>query len=468
MSSNSSAGISKSLLEGKISTQLLRFFTPIFLGTLLQQLYNTVDSVVVSNYVGEIALGAVGGTTSTIINVLIGFFVGVSSGAGVVLSQAYGKNDLPRVKKIIHCAISFSLLGGIFLTVFGVIFAESILTAMNTPPEILPMAVTYLTIYFFGITINLVYNISSGILRAMGDSKRPLFFLMVGTITNIILDLIFVVGLKLGVGGVAYATIISQLVSTVLSMTSLRLLPSEIRFSVKELSIQKNIMLSIFRIGIPAGLQSILYSLSNLLIQRAVNGFGTDTVAAWTAYGKIDVIYWSALSSFGIAISTFTGQCFGAGNIDRLKEGVKTCTKIVIIMAIFISSFLLIFGRTLLRLFLSTELVLDIGIQIIYTLVPFYLLYVAVEVFSGVMRAVGDTLIPTLIATFGICGLRIIWIYGYAEKTGNFIYVCLTYPITWFITATLFILYYKFGGWLQRAQKRALLQQEIAPTEQTG
>ena len=273
------------ILEGGLYKNIMLFFLPIWFGTFFQQLYNTVDAVVVGNFVGKAALAAVGGPTGTIINLLVNFFVGVSSGAGVVIAMYYGSRDIENTDKAIHTAVAISIAGGLILMAIGIPFSPVFLEWMGTPADILEQATVYIRIYFFGSVFNLIYNIGSGILRAMGDSKKPLYFLIVASIVNIVLDIVFVIFMDMGVAGVGYATIIAQFASAVLVILTLKGLPEDIRLINSKIRLNRSMCGEIFKIGIPNGIQSIAFSISNIAIVSSINAFGTDTVAAWTAFG---------------------------------------------------------------------------------------------------------------------------------------------------------------------------------------
>ena len=446
---------SNSLTEGKISKQLMGFFFPIWFGTFFQQLYNTADAVIVGNFVGKEALASVGGPTAAIINLLVGFFVGIASGCSVVISQYYGARDFENTKKSVNTAITFSIVSGFILMAIGIPLSPYLLRWMGTPEEIMAHSTQYMTIYFAGVIFNLIYNIGSGVLRAMGDSKRPLYFLIVCTICNVILDIVFVVGLKMGVSGVAYATIISQFISSVLVLASLKMSYREFDFSLRKLTVDKTILGEMFKIGIPAGLQSVMYSLSNVVIQADINSFGTDTVAAWTAYGKIDAIYWMTVGSFGLSVTTIVGQNYGAKKYDRVKESVSVCMKIAGAATIAMSIILIITGPWIYRIFTSDESVIDIGLFMLRITAPFYITYLPVEVFSGAMRGVGTVKIPTIITLFGICVVRVIWSYTVVKPFHQLFLVCISYHITWIIASTAFLIYYKKGNWLNIPKESA-------------
>jgi len=435
------------ITEGVIWKQILIFFFPILFGTFFQQLYNAADAVIVGRFVGKEALSAVGGSTGTVINLLVGFFTGLSSGATVVISQHYGAKQKEKVSSAVHTAIAFSLLGGVVLMVVGFFGAPMVLKWMRTPVDIMDSAVMYIRIYFLGIIGNLIYNIGAGILRAVGDSKRPLYFLIAACMTNIVLDILFVVGFKMGVSGAALATILSQAMSAVLVIIILMRTDDMYRFVPKLLKLEKQMLLKIVQIGFPAGLQSVMYSLSNIIIQSSINSLGTDTVAAWTAYGKVDSMFWMIISAFGISITTFVGQNFGAGKTDRIRKGVTQCMLMAAVTTISLSLILYYFGVYCLQLFTVDAAVIEIGIHILHFLVPFYITYITIEILSGALRGVGDCWIPTLICLMGVCVLRAIWNMVVVPLFPNVRMVAASYPITWVITSIAFAVYYfKFSS----------------------
>ncbi len=435
---------------GVIWKQLLLFFFPILLGTFFQQLYNTVDAMIVGQGVGKEALAAVGGATGTLINLLVGFFVGVSSGATVIISQYFGARDPQKVCRAVHTAAAMALLFGGLLMVVGIWLAPDMLRWMDTPDTVLPHALPYLRIYFAGMIPSLIYNIGSGVLRAVGDSKRPLLFLIVACLTNIVLDVLFVLGFHMGVSGAALATIISQAVSAVLVVITLLRSDTMFRLHPRRIRFHGEMMKRIIQIGLPAGLQSVMYSISNVLIQRAVNGFDTNVLAGWTAYSKIDCLFWMMVSAFGIAITTFVGQNFGAGLIDRVKKSVRVCMGMTLGTTVVMSLVLYFGGSVFYRLFTPDEAVIDEGMKILRLLVPTYVTYISIEILSGAVRGAGDSLIPTLMTLFGVCLLRVAWLAVALPRWPTMTTVLLAYPITWVITSLLFIVYYLRGGWLKR------------------
>jgi len=444
-----------SITEGVIWQQLLAFFFPILLGTFFQQLYNTADAMIVGKFVGKEALAAVGGSTGTLINLLVGFFVGLSSGATVILSQFFGARNEKQVSDTVHTAIALSLTGGLALTVLGLLLSDTLLRLMGTPEEVMGYATAYLKIYFVGMIPSLIYNIGSGILRAVGDSRRPLFFLIVACMTNIVLDVVLVVGLEMGTAGAALATILSQTVSAVLVILTLCRSGHAYKLRLRRIRFHGALLKNIIKIGLPAGLQSVMYSLSNVIIQTSVNGFGTDTIAAWTAYGKMDGLFWMTVSAFGVAITTFSGQNFGARKYERMKQSVRVCMGMAFGATLALSAVLLLLGESLFRLFATDENVITLGLEILHMLVPCYSLYLCIEILSGAVRGAGDALVPTLFTLFGVCLLRVVWLLGIAPQLGTLQAVLLSYPITWALTSVLFIVYYLRGSWLRRAMKRA-------------
>ncbi|MBQ7982913.1 MAG: MATE family efflux transporter, partial [Clostridia bacterium] len=335
--------------------------------------------------------------------------------------------------------------------VIGLVFAPAILTAMRTPAEILPYAVTYMRIYFVGIIPGLLYNIGAGILRALGDSRRPLIVLIVCCACNVVLDLLFVLGFDLGVAGAGWATTISQVVSCVCVLYFLMTMREDAcRLTVRQLRFDRISLFKIVQIGLPAGLQSMMYNISNIIIQMTVNDFGTDTIAAWTVYGKLDSVFWMTISAFGVSITTFVGQNFGARKFDRIRRGVRVCFGMSVIATVLISVVSVTCGPFILRLFNDDPGVLAVGKTILNTVPPLFITYNAIEIFSGAVRGCGDALRPMLMTLFGVCVLRLIWIFTVVPQSPNIRTLILSYPITWTVTSIAFFIYYLHGGWLKR------------------
>lgn len=442
------------ITEGRISSQLLLFFFPILFGTFFQQLYNTVDAIVVGQYLGTEALAAVGGGTGTAINLLIGFFTGLSSGATVIISQYYGAKDYKDTSKAIHTAIMIALIGGVLILAIGILFTRPILELIGTPGDVIDLAESYMRIYFLGSIFNTVYNMGAGIFRALGDSKKPLYFLIVSCLVNIVLDILLVGFTDLGVAGAAWATIFSQAASAVLVLIYLRKLDEDIKLKLRELKIDPMILKGTMRIGLPAGIQSVLYTISNLIIQANVNSFGTATAAAWAAYGKLDAVFWMAINAFGIAATTFVGQNYGARLYDRVRSGVKISLWMGGVMTILISGLFLLLQDKGLMLFTTDQEVLSIGVEILLILVPTWITYMPIEILSGVMRGCGKTLIPTIITVVGICVLRALWLEIVPAMKHTLLSVFFCYPLSWVITSAAIIIYYFFGDVLPKRKKQ--------------
>lgn len=432
------------ITEGVIIKQLLLFFFPIVFGIFFQQLYSMIDAVIVGKVLGKEALSAVGGGTSALVNVFGGFFVGLSSGCTVVIAQYYGANKPEKVSKAVHTSIAFSIVSGIFLMIFGVATANWALILMRTPTDIFDYSLTYLTIYYMGMIPNILYNIGTGILRAVGDSKRPLYFLIVGCITNIILDILFVAVLNMGVWGVAIATVISQTVCAVLLIVSLKKTTNVYKLYFSRIKFDGYILKKIILIGVPAGLQAIFYTGSNLIIQTVINTFGTDVVAAWAVYGKVDGIYWMIIESLGIAMTTFVGQNFGAGKFDRVRKSVRQCLIFAAVFTIVLSVIFYAGGEKICWFFTNDETVISIGVSMMHFLVPTYITYILIEILSGALRGMGDAVIPTIIACVGVCGIRIMWLITAVPAYRTIEMVMLSYPVSWSIASICFTIYYLF------------------------
>ena len=437
------------ITEGVIWKQLLLFFFPILLGSFFQQMYNTVDAMIVGRFAGKLALAAVG-ATGAYVNMLFGFFVGVASGATVILSQFYGAKNPKGVHDATHTGVALALLAGLLVTVLGLLSAPAILRLMNVPEDTCADALTYIRTFFSGMLAVTVYNVGAGILRALGDSRRPLYFLIVSCVTNIALDLLFVAAFHWGVFGAALATVIAQVISAALVLLCLMRRDDASRLNLKEIRVEKSILKDILHIGIPAGLQSVMYSLSNMIIQTSINSFGSDTVAAWTALGRMDSVVWLVMGAFGTSITTFVGQNFGAQRYDRMRRSTRICMVMAICSTVALSALILTFGRNLLGLFTTDPTVLDLGAMMVRHISPFYTAYVAVEVLSGTIRGTGDSVRPVIIIACGTCLLRVIWVSVCMHLKLGFQYVILTYAVSWGVTSVIFIVYYLRGTWLKR------------------
>ena len=443
------------ITEGVIWKQLLIFFFPILFGTFFQQLYNTADAMIVGHFVGKQALAAVGGTTGTLINLLIGFFTGLASGATVIIAQFYGAKKADKVHWAVHTSIAFSIAAGIGLMIVGIVFSRPMLQVMQTPADVIDYAVLYIRIFFAGTIANLLYNMGAGILRAIGDSKRPLYYLIICCFANIGLDLLFVAVFHMGVAGAALATILSQFLSAVLVLGALMRTKDMYRLEWKKLRIDGIMLKRIIRIGLPAGMESAMYSISNVIVQAGVNTLGTDSVAAWAAYGKVDGLFWMMVSALGISATTFIGQNYGAKKVERVHQGVRVCMMLAVIMTLIMDGVLLVAGDFLMSMFTSDAAVREIGSQLLHFMVPTFLTYVVIEIFSGALRGVGDAWMPMLIAGVGICSVRILWITFGLPHFPTIIGAAFCYPLSWVLSTIAFIIYYcRFSKLCKRNEKK--------------
>ncbi len=436
--------LANQITEGIIWKQLLIFFFPIVFGTFFQQLYNTIDTIIVGHFIGKSALASVGGSSTQIVNLVVGFFTGLSSGASVIIAQFYGARDERSVQESLHTAYAFSILGSIAISIPGILLAPHLLRWMNTPAELIRDSALYLRIYFAGILFVFIFNVGSSILRAIGDSKHPLYYLMVCCLLNIILDILCVVWLDMGVAGAAIATFFSQAASAALVTRKLMVSGGILKLSLKQLRFHANVLRSLLRIGMPAGFQSIMYSLSNVIIQSALNSFGTDTVAAWSVYGKLDAVFWMISGAIGISITTFVGQNFGARKYGRVKKSVRVCLGIDALISGVLVIFFLLLRNPLFRIFTNDADVIRIGCEMMALITPCYMFFICIEVLSGALRGIGDVIIPTLITLGGVCLFRILWLFGALQIRPTANAIILSYPVTWLTTSILFILYYLY------------------------
>lgn len=439
---------SRQITEGVIWKQILIFFFPILLGTFFQQMYNTVDTIIVGRFVSTQALAAVG-TTGPLVNMINGFFTGLSSGATVILSQFYGAGDRDGVNRALHTGFSLSVVLGLIVMAFGCLFAPLVLVWMRTPQECLSMAQSYLRIYFAGALFSMVYNMEAGILRAMGDSKTPVYSLIAACLANILLDVVLVVGCRMGVAGAALATVFSQLLSAGMLLYVL-LGGKEYPLCFRKLRLEGELLRRILLIGVPAGLQFVTFDLSNTLIQSGINSFGSTVMAAWTAYSKIDAFIWMISGAFGVAITTFVGQNFGAQRYDRVKASVRVCLGMSIGTVGLLSLCMLLFRRGILGIYTADMEVIQSGAYIMSIIVPFEVVFMPVEIFAGTFRGVGDSVKPTVITCLCVCVVRVVWLMTAVKLHHTLFMLCVCYPMTWILAASVFTAEYLKGSWLKK------------------
>lgn len=436
------------MTEGGIFKNLLFFATPLILGNLLQQMYNAVDSIIVGNYVGSNALAAVGAGAS-LIYLLIAFSLGASVGAGVIVSQYLGAKEKEGVHKAVHTAMTISIILGLILTAGGILFSRKLLVMMNTPAEILDDAACYLRIYSYGLIFNVVYNMAAGILNAAGNSRRSLMYLAAAAVVNIFMDLLLIAGLKIGVAGAAIATNFSQAISCILALWFLFRVPADYRISLKSLRIHKAMALRIIQIGLPTGIQNMVISFSNILIQASINQYGATAVAGFSAYLKIDGFNILPVLSFSMAITTFIGQNYGAGKYDRMKKGMWVTLLMGIVYTVLTGILLLTFSGQIMRLFSEDVGVIAYGQTAMRYFCPFYWILAILHSLAGTVRGTGKSIPPMVVLLVSLCLFRIVWIQlvlpYYTSIEGIFI----LYPVSWLVGAVLMILYTWKGKWIE-------------------
>ena len=440
----------KDLTEGVVWKRLLVFFLPIAAGTCIQQLYNAVDGLIVGRFVGTIALAAVGGSSAQIINLLIGFFVAITSGASVVIAQVYGAGRERDVQLAAGNAIAVFALAGVALGVFGLIASPALLRLLQTPEDTMDAAVLYLRIYFLGVPFVLILNMESNMLRAVGDSVSPFLYMVVGCVSNIVLDALFVIVFHWGVAGVAVATVAAQLINMALLTRLLLKTEESYRLSLRQLRLRGAYLVNMLRLGIPSGLQSSMYAVSNMIVQVGVNSLGTVVVASWAMTSKTDGIFWAVSNALGAAITSFVGQNLGAGRQDRVKLCVRQGLVLSSVITVSLSALILLLGRPLLHILTEDAAVIETTYTMMLYFVPFYITWVLIEVLSAVLRGVGDAVRPVIIIGLGVCLLRIIWVGSLFVLRHTLFVLCMCYPASWIVTGLAMLAYYRKGRWRDR------------------
>lgn len=430
------------MTQGSIFKHLLTFAVPLLIGNIFQQFYNMVDTWVVGNYVNDEAFAAVG-TMGPITYLLIGFFLGFSSGASVVISQFYGAQRYDKVHDAVHTAIVMTLLLGAVFTVVGILMVPLVLKLMNTPESVVPESTEYLTIYFAGIIGLLIYNMGSGILRAIGDSKRPFYFLLVSALTNIVLDLVFVLVFNMGVGGVALATVIAQGLSAILVLVTLFRTSSCVRLQFTHLRLYGDMLGKIVKLGIPAALQMAITSFSNIFVQSYINYFDTYAMGGWTAYSKIDQLILLPMQSLALASTTFVGQNLGKGNEQRARKGVRTALLMSMVSTVILMIPVMIFAPQAVWFFRREPAVIEFGTLFIRWLSPFYVLCCVNQIYAGALRGSGNTTTPMIIMLVSFVGFRQIYLYVMKNYISNTILpIAMSYPAGWLLCSTLMLIYF--------------------------
>ena len=437
------------LTTGIVWKELLFYFLPIVTGTVIQQLYNAVDGFVVGRYVGTGALAAVGGSSATLIMPLVNFFVSMTNGAAVIIGQLYGAGQEKEVRETIGNAIAVMTAIGCLLTVFGLLASPALLALLRTPEETIADSLLYLRIYFLGVPVIMALNMESSALRAVGDSMHPFIYMIAACLLNIGLDLLFVIVFHWGVAGVAIATVLAQVLNFTLLTIQMVTTKEIFRVGLRDLKLKGAYTGKMMKIGVPVGLQSSMYNVSNTIIQVAVNSLGTVVVASWAMSGKVDGFFWAFSNSMGVAITNFIAQNYGAGKTDR----VRTCTRQGFFMnlggTILIGGLLLLLGIPLLRLLTTDEAVVSTTYQIMCYFVPFYAVWAAVEVLSAVLRGIGDAVKPVVIIGVGVCLFRVIWLITAFLRFRTLFVLCLSYPLSWSITAVALFIYYRHNPYIR-------------------
>ncbi len=411
-------------------TSMFRFALPIMAMNILQLAFNAADMIVVGRVEGSLALGAVGATGS-LINLIVNLFMGLSVGTAVIVAQDYGARKVEGIRQSVHTSIAISLIGGVLVAILGFFLSTPFLHMMGTPEDIIHLSSVYMRIYFLGIPASMVYNFGAAILRAVGDSKRPMYFLTVSGVVNVILNIIFVATFHLGVAGVAWSTVISQYLTMALIMTSLSKSEGALRFSWRRLRIHREKLKEIVRIGLPAGLQGLLFSISNVLIQSAVNSFGSVMVAASAASGNVENLVGTTMNAYYNAAITYTGQSMGSEEYDKIDEIAKISTVFVFVTWIVLAGGIVLLGKSLLGLYTSNSEVIELGMMRLRIMMAFYFSGGVMNVFPGLTRAMGYSILPMLSTLVGACLFRILWLATVFKWYPTMMVLFSAYPVTW-------------------------------------
>lgn len=438
-------------MEGVLWKGIIRYALPLMISFIIQQLYNTVDTAIVGRYAGSSALAAVGSTNS-LVNLLVGVFLGIANGTGVVFGQYYGAKDTKNMKSVLDTSMVISLLAGALLTVIGVVLAPLMLGAINCPAEIRGSSAVYLRIYFAGMIPMLVYNVGAGIIYAVGDSKNPLIYLALSGLINFILDFVFVAVFHWGVAGAAFATTLSQLISAVLICGHLiKKFPKEYCLVVRSIRYSALMSRQILRISIPCAIQSAMFDIANLIVSSHINFHGTTIIAANAAQNKIDAFTWITIKAFSMTSTTLTSQCVGAKIGSRAKKGIALCLVFSLIGSGLMAGSFLLFGRAFLGIFTDDAAVIDHGVLMFSIIAPFSWLYSVSEVISGAIRGAGKPVPVTVITAVTVCVYRVLWLSifcTFVTRDIRAVYWC--YPISWMMCNVCTLLYYRFGHWMPK------------------
>lgn len=441
-----------SMTEGSVWKILIRFAFPLFLGNLFQQLYNAVDSLVVGNFCGNEALAAVS-SSGSLQHLLIGFFQGVFIGASVIISRCFGAKDKDGVDEAIHTTVVFALVAGVILTVLGVAFTPTLLRWMGTPENVMPNSVTYFRIYCMGLLGMVLYNTTNGIFNALGDSRHPLYYLIISSITNVILDLIFVGLLDMGVAGAALATTMGQFLSAILGLLHLMSGRFIVRIQLSKLRVNPRVLKQVFQMGLPSGVQNSVNAIANLVVQSNINAFGDLAMAGCGSYAKVQGFVFLPIMSMALALTTFIGQNMGANRPERVKTGIRQGILITIILAEIFGVFVFVFAPQMVGLFSKDPAVVAFGVQQARVEALFFFLLAMTHACAGILRGAGQSMIPMAVTLGAWCVLRIVYIEGLVRIIHDIHVVFTAYPVTWITSSVLLLCFVKRQNWEENTSK---------------
>lgn len=442
------------MTEGSIPGLMLRFAAPLFFGNLFQQLYNTADALIVGRYLGDSALAAVS-STGSLIFLLISLFEGIAAGAGVIISRYYGARDNEKLHSAVHTSVAFALATGIILTVLGTLLTPWILRLMGTPEDVMPLAVTYTRIFFAGSLTLVMYNSLRGVMQAVGDGKDPLIFLAISSITNVILDIVFIRFFHTGVGGAALATVISQLISAELCFRKLLLTQEEYRVSIRDIRFEKGMLRLIISYGLPSGLQNSVIGFANVVVQSNINAFGTMAMSGLGAYSKIEGFAFLPITSFNIALTTFVGQNLGAGEYTRTKRGARFGIICAVCMAELIGVLFYLAAPVLIGLFTEEPEAIAFGVEKVHICALFFCLLAASHSYSAVLRGAGKAVVPMIAMLAFWCVIRVAFLQFAVPIFKTIAVVNWVYPLTWFLSTVFLTIYYFKADWIHTFEKEA-------------
>ena len=435
------------MTSGVIWKRVTFFALPLLLGNLFQQMYNTVDSLIVGNFLGSSALAAVS-SSGSLIFMLIGFLSGIASGASVIVSKYFGANDTGNLRRTVHTTVAFGLVAGVLMTLAGVLLSPQIILWMDTPDSVIEESATYLQIYFSGSLGFVMYNIFVGILQAVGDSRHPLYYLIVSSVINLVLDLVFIAAFHTGVGGAALATVISQVVSALLCLIQLLRTKENYRLRLREIRFDKRILIQVIRIGLPSGVQNSIIAFANVIVQSNINAFGEATMAGYGAYSKVEGFGFLPINSFTMALTTFVGQNLGARQFERTQKGARFGILMTVVLAELIGVVVFIFAPQMIAAFDSSPEVIRFGVEKARTAALFYCLLAFSHSIASVLRGAGRTMIPMIIMMVSWCVVRVTFLSITIPLTHSIQMVYWVYPLTWALSSAAFLLYYKKADWL--------------------